>query len=98
MGVVVEFDIDRAIIVSGGDVVVKGNISNSLIIARGSVIQVKPGPGERRRPGCIHNHIIAGKSVTVFGEEKYNRIVEDEPNPLGYIRWADAPKVEPMKK
>ncbi len=28
----------------------------------------------------------------------FSEATENEPNPLGYIRWSDAPKVEPKKK
>lgn len=63
-----------------------------MIIARGSVIQTKRGFG------VGGSHIIAGKKVILPGPNDDNLVVENEPNPLGFIRWSDAPKVEPMKK
>ena len=81
-----------AVIVSGGDVSVKGNLQGALVIARGK-ISCSDGNVKRSR-------FISGKSVTITSNQNANLITENEPNPLGFIRWADAPKdkAEPKKK
>jgi hypothetical protein len=85
-------DARHAIIISGGDVIIESSVCFCLIIARGSVIQTRVGAGAES------NHIIAGKKVILPGPNAGNLVVEDEPNPLGFIRWSDVPKVEPKKK
>ena len=81
----------RAIVVAGGDIELC-ETHKCLIIARGNV-RVKRG-------GIGHSQIISGKSV-IFERTKATSndvIIENEPNPLGFIRWSDSPKVEPKKK
>lgn len=73
----------RQVVVSDGDVVIHSTISDSLVIARGSVTLLRGGTSRCR--------IISGKSVT-YKWGTHNIITENEPNPLGYIRWSDAPK------
>jgi hypothetical protein len=78
---------DNYLVVSGGDVTLNRPVGLSLIIARGKVTA----------PGCQGNHIIAGKSVTFTTErtpEIKNLIRENDPNPLGFIRWTDPPKAK----
>jgi hypothetical protein len=76
-----------SVIVSCGDITLDSpDLVGCLIIARGSIDLRKV----KYLFGC---RIIAGKSVT-YDKDKATRsvIVENEPNPLGYIRWSDAPK------
>ncbi len=80
------------IVVSGGDVIMSGSIGNSLIIARGNIVYQGPAFD------FFNNHVIAGKKVIIPGPNEDNLIVENEPNPLGYIRWSDSPKVKPGEK
>jgi hypothetical protein len=64
-------------------------VDNCLIIAKGSV-DIRSDIRNSKGQTC---RIIAGKSVT-YDKEKIIRsiITENEPSPLGYIRWSDAPK------
>jgi hypothetical protein len=77
------------LIVSAGDVVLDAkNIFNSLVIAKGGII-VKHHRIERTR-------LIAGKKV-IIGDgaknlDKSVLVSENDPNPLGFIRWSDPPK------
>jgi len=70
------------LIVSGGDVHIDSILSNSLVIARGNVTCTSPMTDSR---------VFSGKSV--FHKRTQNCLIsENDPNPLGFIRWADAPK------
>jgi hypothetical protein len=77
--------IEGSIVLTGADFTQhSGAMGNCLIIAKGCV-DVR----DVRIDGC---RIIAGKSVTYDkGRTTRSIIVENEPNPLGYIRWSDAP-------
>jgi hypothetical protein len=79
------------VIVCGSDVTLTCDLANSLIIARGNVtcldVEIK---------NC---RIISGKSVVYTKKNATNCIItENEPNPLGYIRWSDTPKDKPSPK
>jgi hypothetical protein len=71
----------NALIVSGGNVKIKTFAVKSLIIAKGSA----------EIESASESRIISGKSVTCKECRRASTITENEPNPLGYIRW-DAPK------
>lgn len=71
----------NSLIVSAGNVKVKRGAIKSLIIAKGSV-EVE---------SAFESRIISGKSVNCK-ESRASAITENDPNPLGVIRWADAPK------
>ena len=77
-------------IVSGGDVQIDSPVSNALVIARGNVTVAGPISDSR---------IVSGKSV-IRKRTPNSIITENEPNPLGFIRWADAPteKAKPKAK
>ena len=81
----------HSIIVCGGDVTLNGPVGRSLVIARGSVTATGYLEG---------NRIIAGKKIATAREPVDCTITENEPNPLGFIRWADAPteKAKPKAK
>jgi hypothetical protein len=78
------------VIVSGGDVKCHGPMSLSLVIARGE-IDCHAYSHESR--------FIAGKSVS-FDEDRTVKciVTENDPNPLGFIRWSDAPKEKAAPK
>lgn len=81
-----------AIIVSGGDVTLRADLDQSLIIARGNVHLDNAGRISRSR-------IIAGKAVSKKNLKCQDCIItENDSNPLGYIRWTDAPKDKPAPK
>jgi hypothetical protein len=69
------------VVVAGGDVHVEFGLEGSLIIAGGEV----------RCGGPLSNsRIISGKSVTYNKREAEScQITENEPNPLGFIRFVD---------
>jgi hypothetical protein len=80
------------VVISGGDVSISTeSLLHSLVIARGKVTcgDVRMG----------YSRIISGKSVTYNKKMAGNCIItENEPNPLGFIRWSDAPKeISPAK-
>lgn len=81
----------NAIVISGGNIHVKADANNSLLVAKNNItIENLP----------VHDlRLISGKSVIV-NRKPLSRceVTENEPNPLGYIRWSDVPKVEPKKK
>lgn len=73
------------LVVSAGDVVLNSDIAWSLVIAKGNII-VKNRDFERTR-------LIAGKKViTKDALDKSVIVSENDQNPLGFIRWADAAK------
>jgi hypothetical protein len=75
------------VVVSSGDVEA-GGLSNCLIIARGKITC----------DTAINCHLIAGQSVTSrYGTAKC-LISENDLNPLGFIRWDDAPKEKARPK
>lgn len=83
-----------ALVVACGDVSVKGRFIGSLIIAKGKVTC------RDYMEGC---HIISGSTVTLAksrGKDLVENCVisENDSNPLGFIRWADAPKDKDVPK
>jgi hypothetical protein len=80
-------DIEGMLVVSGGDVEIDCELYNSIIIARGKVHFTNTGCATGSR-------IVSGKAVSILSENKsaVNLITENEPNPLGYIRWTDEAK------
>jgi hypothetical protein len=78
------------LIVSGGDVTICDLTAPSLIIARGNV----------KSQGVLAKaRVITGKSVFLDKKKTADCIItENEPNPLGYIRWSDEPKAKPAPK
>lgn len=84
-------DFGQSLIVSAGDVTLAVDMTNVLIIARGNVNLVG---------GKVSNsRVICGRSLVA--DRRFVRsctITENEPNPLGYIRWADAPKEKAAPK
>ena len=80
--------ITDTLIVSCGDVTLHCGVANSLIIARGKVISTGELAG---------NRIISGKSVTRTSKSE-NIITENEPNPLGFIRWTEPSKEKASPK
>jgi hypothetical protein len=77
-----------SIIVSTGDVHVEDQIGGSVILARGKINC--SGAGR-----CI---LISGQSVHVGRGGPTCNISENDLNPLGFIRWADAPNAKPPSK
>jgi hypothetical protein len=74
------------VLVSGGDVTFtkEGILAGSLVIARGKVTC----PSR-----MSHCRIISGRSVDYDPERTfYATIKENEPNPLGFIRWSESAK------
>ena len=76
--------IQDSIIVCGGDLTLDCALARSLIIARGKIIS-NGFLGESR--------LISGKSLSTSRPPQSCLISENDANPLGFIRWADAPKV-----
>jgi hypothetical protein len=76
----------RSLIVSCGDVVIEGNIGTSLVIARGTVTC----------NGLIGNsRIVCEKFVAGKNAEFRNCVInENEPSPLGYVKWRKAAVVK----
>ncbi len=82
------------LLISGGDVELDGDLDNSLIIARGKITI----NGANKISGC---RIISGKTVALdptTEQRAPNLITENDPNPLGYIRWSDPPKEKAAPK
>jgi len=78
--------LQRVIIVSAGNVTIEGHMIICLVIAKGAVTAPKSTLTQTR--------IVAGKSITVFKEshtDLSNVIKENDPNPLGYVRWSAPP-------
>ena len=74
----------NTLIVSGADVVLKGDLGGSLVIARGKVTCT----GNARNSG-----IISGSSIVLNKKNTRNCLLfENDANPLGYIRWDAAPQ------
>ncbi|MCI0376996.1 MAG: hypothetical protein L0215_05285 [Gemmataceae bacterium] len=72
------------VIVSSSDVTIDDELVHSLIIAKGKVTCTK---------GIYKSQIISGKAV--IHDKRYVRdsmISEDEPNPLGYVRFSNVPE------
>jgi hypothetical protein len=83
------------LLVSGGNVNLKEStsLSKSVVIARGKVICTESDVI------LMDSRIISGKSV--YNKKRPNRnciITENEPNPLGYIRWSELQKEKPAPK
>jgi hypothetical protein len=73
----------NSLIVACGNVKIHSCANRSLIIAKGTV----------EVGSAAESRIISGKSVSC--DERFRRvsaITENARNPLGYIRWSDAPK------
>ena len=66
-----------------------------MVIARGKVTII-----DGRIDGyAASSRIVSGKSVIHDKKKSHDSIItENEPNPLGFIRWADAPKDKPAPK
>jgi hypothetical protein len=83
----------QSVVISGGDVTISSHsVVDSLVIARGQVTYT----GARLGAGC---RIISGKSV-ICDKKNAARcmITENDPNPLGFIRWTDPPKEKAKSK
>ncbi len=84
----------RNIIISCGDVAISTReaMFESIVIARGKVTCT----GVKMGNGC---RIISGKTVVYDKNLAGNCIItENDSNPLGFIRWADAPKEKALPK
>lgn len=73
---------NRLVLVSCDDVVLKGRAVECLVIARGRVTALS---------GIYGGRVVSGKCVVCDGM-RGGAISENDSNPLGFIRWADAPK------
>jgi hypothetical protein len=74
-----------SIFVCGGDVKLEAPMSRCILIARGKITCRSTYVGECR--------LISGQSITIIGDRPKDCVItEKEPNPLGFIRWSDAPK------
>jgi hypothetical protein len=81
--------IRNSLIVSSADVILKCDIGNSLVVARGKVIS----------DGYLGaSRVIAGKSVSTKQPPDNCIISQNDPNPLGFIRWTDPPKEKAKSK
>jgi hypothetical protein len=73
----------NAIIVSDGDVIIRGGAEASLIIARGTVTF---------QSGILGCRVVSGKSVVFAngaGKGQDCAIVENDPTPLGFVQFFD---------
>ncbi|MBI1830720.1 MAG: hypothetical protein HYR84_04630 [Planctomycetes bacterium] len=79
-------DITQCLIISGGDILLKTqDFAGAIVIARRNV---------KVASECrfSHSRMIAGKAVAHSSKAVTNIITENEPNPLGFIRWEETPK------
>jgi hypothetical protein len=82
-------DVHSSIFVSGGDITLNCEMANCVVIARGKVTHAGL---------CEANRIISGRSVTRTSTDPKNLIVENEANPLGFIRWSETKKEKAAPK
>jgi hypothetical protein len=84
----------NSVIISCCDVTLDSDLGGSLVIARGKISLTG---------ACEGNRLIAGKSVTLRSQNRKNIIVENDSNPLHFIRWQERvkdsskPKLGPTK-
>ncbi len=82
---------ENMIIISAGSVHLKNDLDRSLVIAKGNITVEKVPVNDSRL-------ISGGSVITKLKTLPRCEVAENEPNPLGYIRWSDTPKGEPTKK
>ncbi len=90
----------RSVILAEGSIDIKGESRNSIVVGAGDIKIVDPSYCLVIARGTVSCagipaacRIIAGKSVIFEADRALECIIsENDPNPLGFIRWSDAPK------
>jgi hypothetical protein len=81
--------VQSSIIVSAADVTINGIFADSVIIARGKI---------KVAGIMIRCRVVSGCAIDNTTNVRTNIVSQNDPNPLGFIRWAEPPKEKAKSK